>query len=271
MTIKARNRLTFIFSIVSFVIFLVLLFITLYQVFAKKLSLPIVYTEQISKAKLLTYNPACVIINIFIELFFVSLTSYIIFRSFEKTQAPDMLFFLLFLFACLCDGSRILVPLLGISDTLSLLSIRVGSISLLARFLAPLSLFGATVLSTEDFKQNTESNTLILLIVAMFFSYLVPINTTAIKPNFCISYAYVKIIKTFSVILCLISAFCVFIQALKNEYKANIVIGFMILCSGYMVTFGSYSILSTILSPLLLGFGSAIYLSEIHKHYLWID
>lgn len=204
-------------------------------------------------------------------LLYVSITSIIIYHSFEKTQAPDIVFFLLFLIACLCDTSRILVPFFSLSGSFSLFTLKVGNIHLFARLLAPLALMGNTVMSTEDFKQSTDRNSLILIIIALFFAEMLPLNTAVILPNFCVSYGYVKAIRAFCFLTCAVSAISLFITNRKNEYKQIMTLGFLLLCIGYSLIFYCYNILTLISGTVLLGCGTYLYLNEVHKHYLWID
>ena len=202
---------------------------------------------------------------------YVCLTSLIIYHSFEKTQAPDIVFFLLFLFACLCDTSSLLVPLFEISGSFSLFLLKLGNVHLFARLLAPMALMGNTVLSTDDFRQSTDRNSIILIIISMFFAEIIPLNTAVILPNFCISYGYVKAIRIFSLIICLVSTISLFCTNRKNEYKQIMTIGFLILCIGYTLIFYCFNIVTLAAGIIFLGSGTFLYLNEVHKHYLWID
>ncbi|MCR5188340.1 MAG: hypothetical protein K6C97_05335 [Treponema sp.] len=192
-------------------------------------------------------------------------------RSFEKTQANDMLFFLIFLFACLCDTSRILIPFFQVSESYSKFLIKLGDIALFARLLAPLALFGTTILSSEELKQNVNYNMILLIMTALFFSFFIPINSSIIFPNFCLSYGYTKLIRALAFIISISSIVTTIITCIKNEYKIKLAIGFALICIGYTIVFNSYSIIATIAGPLILGTGTWLYLSEVHNHYLWID
>ncbi len=271
MTIRFRNRMTLIFFILAVSCLMLGTFFTLYQFFSDGIVLPEVYTKNLSNHFILRYHPACVYAGIFIQLAYVSLTSLIIYHSFEKTQAPDMIFFLLFLFACLCDSSRLLVPAFRLSGSFSLFLLKLGNLHLFARLLAPLALMGTTVMSTDDFRQNTDRNSIILVIIAMFFAEMIPLNTSVILPNFCISYGYENAIRGFCGLTALVSAISLFRTNSKNEYKQIMTIGFILLCFGYSLIFCCYSILALAAGVLLLGSGTYIYLNEVHKHYLWID
>lgn len=271
MTIRFRNRMTLIFFIFSIFFLMLGTFFTLYQFFSHGIVLPEVYTTTQSSNLFLQYNPFCVFAGIFIILLYVCLTTIIIYHSFEKTQAPDIVFFLLFLAACLCDTTRLAVPTFRLSGTFSLFLLKVGNLQLFARLLAPLALMGTTVMSIDDFKQNTDRNTIILIIIAMFFAEIIPLNTAVILPNFCISYGYVKAIRSFSFLTCIVSAISLFCTNKKNEYKQIMTLGYILLCIGYSIIFYCYNIITLASGTILLGTGTYLYLNEVHKHYLWID
>ena len=271
MTIRFRNRMTLAFFIISVSCLMLGTFFTLFQFFSNDLHLPEVYIKNSSDNFLLKYSPLFTFIGIFILLIYICITTIIIYHSFEKTQAPDIVFFLMFLLACLCDTSRVFVPIFQISGTFSLFLLKIGNIHLFARLLAPLALMGNTVMSTEDFRQNTDRNSIILIIISMFFAEIIPLNTAVILPNFCISYGYVKAIKGFSLLVCLVSTISLFNTNRKNEYKQIMTVGFILLCIGYSLIFDSYNLLSLTSGTILLGSGTYLYLNEVHKHYLWID
>ena len=271
MTIRFRNRMTLIFFIVSVSCLMLGIFFTLFQYFSGGIVIPQVYTKSLSQNFLFQYHTLCVYAGIFILMIYTCVTTLIIYHSFEKTQAPDIVFFLLFLIACLCDTSRLLVPAFKLSGTFSLFLLRIGNFHLFARLLAPLALMGNTVLCTEEFRQNTDRNCIILIIVSMFFAEMIPLNTAVILPNFGISYGYVKAIRGFAFLTCFVSAISLFRTNQKNEYKQIMTLGYILLCMGYTVIFYCYNIFTLVTGTLLLGGGTYLYLNEVHKHYLWID
>lgn len=271
MTIRLRNRITFFFTLASLALFSLSMIAIGLKYFRNSFIIPDVYSKDVSSSFLLAFNPNCVIISILLLLAYVCITSFIIYRSFEKSQATDMLFFLIFLAACMIDSARIVITSINFSGAYSNLLLKIGNITLFARLLAPLSLFGATVLSQEEFRQYTEQNCLIIIIAALFFASIIPLNSALILPNFSIGYGYIKTIHYLTFTVCVISTFGLAIINKKNEYSQLMTIGFAILCVGYSLLFESYNILSTIIGPVLLGSGTAIYLTEVHKHYLWLD
>ena len=271
MTIRFRNRLTFAFFIIAFTTFLLSAFVTWYQYLTVGITLPQVYIKSPSSNFFLRYNPYIVFSAMSLEMIYVCITTMIIYHSFEKTQAPDIAFFLIFLVACLCDATRFVIPVFQISGTYSRLLLKIGNIHLFARLLAPLALMGNTILSADDFRQHTDRNCLILIIVALFFSEMIPLNTAIILPNYCVSYGYVKAIRLTTGLVIILSTISLFFANQKNEYNQIMTLGFFMLSLGYSVMFYCYNIAGLLAGLALLGFGTTIYLNEVHKHYLWID
>ena len=223
-------------------------------------------------------NPFYTLIAIFILQFYVCLTTFLIFRSFEKTQAADISFFLFFVVACLLNSSRLYFPLLNLTKYSRLL-LSMGNVNMFARLLAPLALFGATVLSYDDQRQYVDRNIVIIIITSLFFTELIPINNAILLPinnaillpNFCISYGYVNLVRTISLIICILSIISLFISNKKNEYNQLTTIGFAMTAIGYSIMFYCYNLAGLITGPLFLGAGTTIYLNELHNHYMWND
>lgn len=271
MTIRSRNRLIFAFFLISLFALVLALITTSYQIFTKTFYMPETYLRGTFNGNMLSYDPRCVLACIFILLAYVCLSLLGIYRSFEKTQASDILFFLLFLLACLSDTCRLFIPLLHISNTYSDLFLRLGNVTIFSRVLVPLSFLGMTVFSSEDFRQNTDRNCIIFILVAFFFAEFIPLNTVVILPNFSISYGYGKLIRYISFTICILSVITLFIMNKKNEYNQIMTFGLLMMAFGYSTSFYCYNLLGVICGPCLLIAGTIIYLTQLHKHYVWLD
>ena len=271
MTIRFRNRLTYIFFFTSVALLLLAVFFTCWRFFSSTLILPEVYKKTFSDNLLFKYSPIFTFAGIFTNMLYVCITTLVIYHSFEKTQAPDIMFFLLFLLACLCDAARILIPLFGLSTSFSNFLLKIGNIHLFARLLAPLALMGNTAMAGDSFKQYVDRNCLILIMLSIFFAEFIPLNTAVILPNYCVSYGYVKGIKLFSACIIILSTISLFISNRKNDYKQYMTLGFVMLSIGYTLLFYCHSLAFFASGTLLLAAGTIIYLGEMHKHYLWLD
>lgn len=271
MTIKTRNRLTLTLFFVALVFMFLYTGFFCYQFFTDNLQIPEVYLKGIPKNFLLTYNPICVFSALFINCIFICASTLFIYRSFEKTQATEITFFLLFLLACFLDTSRFIIPLCKLSGSFSKFFIEVGNIHIFARILAPLSLFGNAVLSSQEFRLNSDRNVIIILVTSLFFAYFIPLNTSVILPNFSVSYGYVRLLRFFSFVICIINFITLFMTNMKSEYSQKSTVGYVFLSFGYSIMFSCYNIAGLISGPILFVVGTIIYLRETHNHYLWVD
>ena len=240
-----------------------------YHLFTGNLSFPVLQASE--KTIILRQNFWIVIACIFIINLYVTGTSYIIIRTFEKTQATEVLFFLVFLLSLLLDSARLYVPIYGLEGTYSHSLIYIGNITLAARLLAPISLFSLTAFSSEDYRQQTEQNCLITILVSVFFAVYIPLNTGVVAQNLLISYGFTKAIHLFSVIISLISVLTLYFHNKKNDFNQLNTLGFVMIIIGYNFLFSVSNILGAITGTAILAAGTWIYLTKLHQHYLWTD
>lgn len=270
MTIRLRNRVNFFFFIIALVILAVNTAVFLYNFIAGNIAVP---SDVISKSSfpLLRYDFWSVIASVLAINIYVVAVSFILLRTFEKTQATEVFFFLVFLTSLLFDTSRIFVPVRGISESFSYTLIHIGNLTLAARLLAPISLFALTAFCEEEFRQQTEQNCIICILVAVFFAVFLPVNTAIIGPNLCISYGFGKMVHGFSMVLYIASVMTLFIRNKKDSFSQINTAGFLMIIIGYNILFSASSIAGLASGVMILSAGTVIYLVKLHQHYLWID
>lgn len=271
MTIKARNRINIVFSIIAIAVTALQIILMLYQLIFNKLEIPQVYLQKKSSVFLFEYKPIFVIIGVVLLDFYVIAASIFLHNMFEKTQSAEVIFFLMFLAACLCDSTRILVPIFKVANTFSRFLMQLAYVTLFARILAPLSLLGSTVLTDDDARQNVDRNCIFIIITALFFAKLIPFNTAVVYPNFCISYGNTTTLRYSSFFICLASMSALIINNKKNEYGQKTTIGFALLAVGYSAIFYCYNLFNLLFGSLCLIGGTYIYLISLHRQYLWLD
>ena len=96
MTIKTRNRLNISLFVFSLVFLAANIIIFIYSLYTKSFSLDLFATSSSQKAFILRYNPIIVIASLFFQIIYVCVTSFMLYRVFEKTQASDISYFFLF-------------------------------------------------------------------------------------------------------------------------------------------------------------------------------
>lgn len=273
MTIKTRNRLNLSLFVVSLVFLfanILILFISLYKnSFTLDLSS---FIPQDNPSFFLTqYNPTVVIIALFFQIVYVCITSFMLFRVFEKTQASDISYFYLFLIALLANSLRLWIPLFNLGNSYSSLMVFCGKSVVFSKMLVPLSLLFSVVMAGIDQRQDLEKNIFILLLGCIFFSQLIPLNTANICSNFEVDYSYRNVIRISSVLVILAMLIALFFNNLHRLYTQITTIGLALISTGTFILFNSCSILFLGIAFILLLVGNILYLKELHKQYLWND
>ena len=271
MTIKSRNRFNLIFICIAIVVAVMQTALFIYQIISKTFTVPEVYNPDPSATFLLKFNPIYVLIGIFLLNLYVIASAIYIHIQFEKTQSTEVIYFLIFLIACLCDTTRILLPLFQVANSYSRVLMHVAYLPLFARILAPLSFLGIAVLSTEEARHNVNRNTAFIIIASLFFAKLIPFNTAIILPNFCVSYGYTSTVRYVSFFICLASISTIAISNKKGNSSQKTTIGFALICIGYSALFYCYNLFNLVIGVFCLGYGSFLYLHELHNLCLWSD
>lgn len=158
MTLKNKNRIFLFLFIFSAIIFLFNITVLCIAAAAKSIVPPINPMRPfvlIPKGGLCPYNFNSSLAAIIAFSLSAPALSIAIFKGFEKTPSLEILFFSGFIISCVTESARILLPLFGFWKTNSLFLIYIGRIVAAGRFLAPMSLFFATVfLPRKNFKMQ---------------------------------------------------------------------------------------------------------------------
>lgn len=270
MTIKTRNRFNIALFIISIIFFIFNITILTIQIFNGQFIFN--SPEYTLGTSIFTeYNPLVPIISLFIQILYVSISSFMLFRIFEKTQASDIVYFHLFLFACLIDSFRLWIPLFNISDTYSNLLIFCGNTTIFSKILIPLSLFFTVVMGNVEQRQNIEKYVFLLILISFFMAEVIPLNTSITCPNFSVDFGFKKIIFITTIIIMIVCITSQYINNKKLMHSQMTTIGYSLIYIGIYILFNSISFLRLILAVLILSFGTIIYLKTLHNQYLWND
>lgn len=273
MTIKSRNRLYLAFSIfASSVLIFELIFFIFYLATGRFNinSLPDTFFDRIGLFIFRT-NPVFAFAGIFALLVYTTSVSIIILNTFEKTQAPDIMFFMIFLIACISDSFRIFIPLFNLPLSYSHLLIIIGNTTLFAEILAPLSLLGMNTLCSEEHRKDLDKNCLIIVIASLFITNFMSLTTSKILPNFGVSYGYKNTIETTTFLIMLANIFTIAVKCAKNELSQMMTAGFAAMSIGYTVLFHCSNLFACCIGFLLSMTGTLVFLFQIHKQYNWND
>lgn len=270
MTVKTRNRVNYIFTIISAAFFVSCLAFLIFQLATNKFSFPEIYkTERLNTNFLFGFRPYFSLAGILFEGLSVTFISYITLRAFSKTQSSVLFFFLVFLFANYVDFLRILLIFFHISGTFTQLLIIAGHTTVFARFLEIFSLLMILLMTYDDDITNTNRNFLIIFIGSLFLSSTLPINTSRIHANFSVSYSFHSILIILTVIIIVAGAVLFFFYNKNNHYEQQTTAGFILFSLGFTLISECSSLFMLILASSMICVGIPLYLIHLHNEYLW--
>ncbi len=271
MTLKLRNRWIQSFFLFSLCCILLALSCFVYSLIKKTILPPPLNVVKgfFSGKGLLGQNFTATLCSLALVVLYVPLTLFLLYKSFEKTHAIEVLYFVIFLAGCLCEVVRLLIICFGLWQTFSDVLILLGRIILFGRISAPLSFVFASLMSDNEHRQNAERNLLMLLIVSAVLAIAMPLNTARIAPTGFVTIGFSNMFIMFRLLLIVISYLSFLMKAEKDasvEYK-RAAMAFLLLIAGYSVLTASDNFIFMTLGMGGLSAGTFQYLYNIHKHY----
>ena len=262
MTLVSRNTIMKVFLglfLVLFLTFLIFMGISLTKNFLIAKDFSFLNTSTIA-----TYG------SFLFYMVYSCITLILMYRSFEKTQAPEIVYFCIFLLGFFLQGFRLLIPILAIQNSFSSMFVLLGKISFVGKFLSCTSFVMAALFSDEDEIQNMDRNFIMLILLALVFGSITPINTLSSEGELFPHYGFEQILDIFQVVIFTVTAISfIVIGRTKFSYP------FKEICLGYICIFLGITLLpkptiiSSVISILLVMLGTYLYLSRLHKFYLW--
>ena len=271
MTVKTRNRLSLGLFVIAISIFAFNAFILVLRLLRGELDIASFPNPHTGKNFLTVYNPYVALASIYIQILYVIVASYLLFRIFEKTQASDIVYFHLFLVSCLIDSFRLWIPLFNAFNSYSNLLVFCGNSVLFGRLLIPFSLLFTVYMGDIEKRQDIEKNIFILFCTAFFFAHYIPLNTAITNPNFSIDYSFSKIIKITTIIVIASCTIHLFIQNYQNRRSQKTAFGYLLIYIGISFLFNAVSIVLIVVAVPTLTTGTILYLRGLHNQYLWYD
>jgi hypothetical protein len=225
----------------------------------------------ISSATLLfSYNFTAVILSITFLTLSVPIITLLLIINFEKTKAQEYAYFIFFLAACLTEITRLFIPIFGLWDANSSFLISMARLLLCGRTLAPITFLFPALISTSGQNSNTGRNIIILLAVSGLFSALIPVNTAHILPDCTVETGYRSVLRIYTSLIYLLSFVSFLIAAGSGGREQRLLaIGYALLFAGYLLLINMQSIFIFVVGVILFTGGVYIYLSNLHKLYMW--
>lgn len=195
---------------------------------------------------------------------YTPLSCLIVGYVFEKTQSPEILYFIGFLAGCMVETFRLCIPLFDLWNGYSKFLIYIGKLVFAGRILTGLSLLFSAVFSSDDKIQEADKNLIIAIAVAVVFAAAVAIDTRTILPSMMVNTSF----QSFFMFARIFIAAMTVIAFLFNK-KTKTMLSYVMLFSGYMCLTLADNILVAAFGFIFLWIGTETYFRGLHNYYLW--
>lgn len=274
MTLKGKNRYTFILSVlfsaisIFFLVYFLLRLNAILKSGAISPSFPSVTTKNIWAV---IFAEICMIA-------YIPIVSFYIYSHFLKTPSTEIIYFMLFLLGAAIELLRITLPFEIERNTFPNLLVFIGRALFFGRTLVFISIFISAVAGAPEQRVNAEQNIFIALVVSVTISSIVPINTAGL--NFS---AAQKTITPFSVeaglnsfavffyTICAAATFSTYaIKAWQSENPNYLFLAIEIIIveTGLVALNSSEILVTAVAGAIFLGAGTFRYLNRLHKFYM---
>ena len=164
MTLRTRNNINLIFSGISAAFLMFNIIFLIYEITSGIFNFPEPSILPQHSSGIFMYNPVCPVISMFAEMIFSVVAFYLLYSIFEKTQASEIIYLAVFIFAVGLDAIRFWIILFNLAFTYSNRLIVCQDLIIFAKVLAPLAMFLLVTMSEPEQRQNIERNIFIILL-----------------------------------------------------------------------------------------------------------
>ena len=267
MTLISRNKITLGFGIFCGAVILLFLGLFLFNFYNGKITpLPDHFSFQNFSLKSFlfdNYSVFSVISIVYLGIF--SFTTTIVIRySFEKTQSPEIIFFIGFLISCLFEYFRLLIPLYNLWESYSRLLIFIGKGCFACRLISLFCFLFSALFSDDIQSQTTEKTLLIIAIVSWIFVEFLPINTGTVNQSINPASGFSQIFEVIQFVIFFLTCISMIFYS-KSRYTLS----YVYLIIGYFSLVYATNFFLCFIGIILLSFGTFKYLQKIHNYYLW--
>jgi hypothetical protein len=200
------------------------------------------------------------------------ITIVLIHHFFEKTQAPEILYFALFVLSFAFEGLRVVIPL-KVKYTLPNMYLVMAARGLLfGRYYGFFSLFAASVYASGLEVQKQGNILFIIAVAALIIALGVPIDTLSWDSSLNMISGYQSMFGMLETGIILITMVSFFISAYSRGDKEYIPIGIgsLLVFMGRNILLNADTWASPLPGLLLLAAGTWFICTHLHRIYLWL-
>ena len=203
---------------------------------------------------------------------FAAATIALMYYSFEKTQAPEILFFAFFGFSFCGEAFRIMVPLAKIHEWSPAVVVYAARAIEFARFFGTLSLLAAGVYANGIDFQKHGRGLIIIALAALTIAAGIPVDGLSYDSSFGPLSGYRVMIDlaefTIAVIAGLSFLVAAYTKSAREFYSASFGIFLVIIGRDLLLRGDSWAAIPAG-GALLIG-GTWLFAVKVHRYYLWL-
>ncbi|MDR0374154.1 MAG: hypothetical protein LBH85_00310 [Treponema sp.] len=195
-----------------------------------------------------------------------------IYRFFEKTQSPEILYVGFFALSFAFEVCRVMIPLANVNELAGIYVVIAARTLFFGRYLGLFSLLTAG-LYASDFNTQEQKYTIVILVsVSLMFAVEAPIDGFSWNTALNVTNGYSKLFKTIEISVAAITLASFLMSALtrgSNMYLF-ISIGIFLAFMGRGFLLNADTWIAPILGALFLGIGTWLVSDKLHSVYLWL-
>ncbi|MDR1971055.1 MAG: hypothetical protein LBQ46_03960 [Treponema sp.] len=196
----------------------------------------------------------------------------LIYFSFEKTQAPEILFITLFILSFSFETMRLITPLQKTWVIPSIYLLLASRALLFGRLCGIFSLFAAGVYAAGLEVQKQLNVILIAVFISLVVSLGIPIDILTWDSSFSMVNGYLSLFRMIETVVLLITMLSFFISAWSRGNPEYVAIGWgsLFVYAGRNILLSADTWISPVPGLLFLAAGTWIICTKLHKVYLWL-
>jgi hypothetical protein len=217
-------------------------------------------------------SPYVPLISMICAMLYACVTMVIIYRYFEKTYSPEILYIALFVLSFALEGSRIMVPLKLTYELPSMYLIMASRVLLFGRYVGILSLFIASVYAAGLEIQKQSIMIGIIIVSTLVITRGIPIDSLSWDSSFCMISGYPAMFRILEGGMALITVVSFLISAYSRGAKEYIFIGIgsLLAIAGRNMLLGADTWIGPFPGLASLCIGTWFICTYLHRVYLWL-
>jgi hypothetical protein len=195
-----------------------------------------------------------------------------IYRFFEKTPSPEILYIAFFVMSFAFEACRVMIPFIKVNEFPVIYLVITGRIALFGRYLGIFSLLAASIFASGFNIQEQKYTIIILVSASIIFAIQAPIDGFSWNTALNVTMGYSALFNAVEMSIAAITLIGFLISTLMRGSNAYLFIsaGVLLVFLGRNFLFNADTPVASILGALFLVAGTWLMCTRLHGVYLWL-